>query len=175
MAISRARALGAVAALGTIGSFALLPARAAEHADPGDLKLLEGALELELAAIKAYGDAAAANLSAPVAATLAQFSNDHAAHRDALTALVQQAGQTPGTDATTLSINADSHIERDALIGALTLERQLASYYLGAIPEFKNRDLAKTAASILGVDATHVALLSEALRENPAYPGGFLA
>lgn len=175
MVISRVSALGAVAALGTVGPLALLPALSAERADPGDVKLLEGALELELAAIKAYGDAAAGNLSAPVAATLMQFSNDHSAHRDALLALVQQAGQTPGTDAATVPAVVQPQLERDALAGALTLERQLASSYLAAVPEFKNRDLAKTAASILGVDATHVALLSEALRENPAYPGGFLA
>ncbi len=174
MVISRASALGAVAALGTVGPLALLPARSADRADPGDVKLLEGALALELAAIAAYAAAATANLSPPVAAVLTQFSDDHSAHRDAVAALVQQAGQTPVSEPAPLPDVAPPHVERDALTGALTLERQLASYYLAAVPEFKNRDLAKTAASILGVDATHVALLAEALRQNPAYPGGFL-
>jgi hypothetical protein len=102
--LSRASALGAVAALGALGPLALRPAPAAEKTDPGDVKLLAGALALELAAIKAYTDMSAANLSAPVATVIAQFSADHAAHRDALTGLVQQSGQTPAADLATLTI-----------------------------------------------------------------------
>jgi hypothetical protein len=87
---------------------------------------------------------------------------------------MQQNNATVGTDTATLTINPPK-TEADVLANALAFEKQLASYYLAAIPQFKNRDLAKTAASILGVDATHVALLAEALRQSPAYPGGFLA
>jgi hypothetical protein len=65
--------------------------------------------------------------------------------------------------------------EADFLAFALSTERQLASSYLAAVPQFKNRDLAKTAASILGVDTAHVAVLSEALRQYPPYPGGFVS
>jgi rubrerythrin len=173
--LSRANALGAVTALGLFGPIGLRVAAAADRLDAGDMKLLDGAISLERAAIKAYEDATAANLlSAPVASVLAQFSNDHAAQRDALVLIMQQSGSTPGTDTTALSLNAPRN-EADVLENALAFERQLASYYLAAIPAFKNRDFAKTAGSILGVDATHVALLSEALRRNPAYPGGFLA
>jgi hypothetical protein len=173
--LSRANALGAFTALGLLGPIGLRVAAAADRADPGDMKLLDGAISLERAAIKAYADATAANiLSAPVAAVLAQFSNDHAAQRDALAQIMQESGVTPGTDTTVLTLNPP-RTEADVMDNALAFERQIASYYLAAIPEFKNRDFAKTAGSILGVDATHVALLSEALRRNPAYPGGFLA
>jgi rubrerythrin len=173
--LSRANALGAVTALGLLGPLGIRVAAAAEHPDAGDMKLLDGAISLERAAIKAYADASAANLlSAPVAAVLTQFSNDHTAQRDALVLIMQESGATPGTDTTVLTLTPPQN-EADVLNNALTYERQIASYYLAAIPEFKNRDFAKTAGSIMGVDATHVALLSEALRRNPAYPGGFLA
>jgi rubrerythrin len=173
--LSRANALGAVTALGLLGPIELRVAAAADHLDANDMKLLDGAIALERAAIKAYADATASNLlSAPVAAVLTQFSNDHAAQRDALTSIMQESGATPGSDTTVLTLNPPQN-EADVLNNALAFERQLASYYLAAIPEFKNRDFAKTAGSILGVDATHVALLSEALRRTPAYPGGFLA
>jgi rubrerythrin len=170
--ISRAGALGAVTALGMLGPIAIGAASAA-GADAGDMKLLEGAVELERAAIQAY-TASASLLSPPVAAVATQFSADHNAQLAALTQLMQQNNATVGTDTATLTINPPK-TEADVLANALAFEKQLASYYLAAIPQFKNRDLAKTAASILGVDATHVALLAEALRQSPAYPGGFLA
>jgi hypothetical protein len=90
----------------------------------------------------------------------------------ALVALVQQAGQTPSSDTTALEAPA-MKAEADLLAFALGIERQLASAYLSSVPQYKNRDFAKTAAAILGVDTTHVALLAEALRQNPAYPGSF--
>ena len=48
------------------------------------------------------------------------------------------------------------------------------SAYLGAIPQFDNRDLAKAAGSILGDEAMHWAVLRNALGENPV-PAAFVA
>jgi hypothetical protein len=48
------------------------------------------------------------------------------------------------------------------------------SAYLGAVPVFGNRDLAKAAASILGDEAMHWAILRNALGETPV-PAAFVA
>jgi len=48
------------------------------------------------------------------------------------------------------------------------------SAYLGAVPIFDNRDLAKAAASILGDEAMHWAILRNAVGEVPV-PAAFVA
>ncbi len=172
---SRAKALGATSAL--LLTSPLLKAQfaaAAGKGDAGDIKLLDAAVSLERAAVKAYGDAAASNLVTPsVLAVLKSFMADHQAHLDALAAAVTQSGATPSADTAAVA-TPQLTTEADILSFAYTIERLAASTYLAAIAQYKNRDLATTAASIMGVDATHVALLAEALKRNPAYPNGFI-
>jgi len=48
------------------------------------------------------------------------------------------------------------------------------SAYLGAVPLFGNRDLAKAAASILGDEAMHWAILRQVLGDNPV-PEAFVS
>lgn len=173
--ISRARALGATSALvlSSPSLYARLVA-AAGKADPADIKLLNTAIPLERAAVKAYADAAATNLVSPsVLTVLKAFAADHQAHLDALSAAVTQGGATPSPDTATLPA-ATLGNELDILNFAYTIERLAANTYLGTVAAFKSRDLAATAASIMGVEATHVALLAEALRKSPAYPSGFI-
>jgi rubrerythrin len=50
--------------------------------------------------------------------------------------------------------------QNDILTFATSVERQAASAYLASVPRFKDRTLAKVAASILGVETTHVAILT---------------
>jgi hypothetical protein len=57
---------------------------------------------------------------------------------------------------------------------AATLEKGAVSAYLGAVPLFGNRDLAKAAASILGDEAMHWAVLRQAVGEVPV-PSAFVA
>jgi rubrerythrin len=57
---------------------------------------------------------------------------------------------------------------------AAKLEQGAVSAYLGAVPLFGNRDLAKAAASILGDEAMHWAILRQALGETPV-PSAFMA
>jgi hypothetical protein len=47
------------------------------------------------------------------------------------------------------------------------------SAYLGAVPQFDNRDLARAAASILGDEAMHWAVLRQAVGEDPV-PAAFV-
>ena len=173
--ITRSSALGATSAVALAAPLVFANfARAAQRADAGDIKLLNTAIPVERAAIKAYADAAALNVLSPsVLAVLRGFMADHTAHLDALVAAVTQGGATPAPESATLQ-TPPLKTEIDILDYAYTVERLAANTYLGTIAQFKNRDLATTAASILGVETTHVALLAEALRKNPAYPSSFV-
>lgn len=173
--ISRSSALGATSALALAAPLVFANfARAAAKADASDIKLLDTAIPLERAAIKAYADAAGLNILSPsVLAVAKSFMADHQGHLDALVAAVTQGGATP-TDETAKISTPKLASETDILNFAYTVERLAANTYLSTIAQFKNRDFATTAASIMGVETTHVALLAEALRKNPAYPTSFV-
>ncbi|HQZ46074.1 MAG TPA: ferritin-like domain-containing protein, partial [Usitatibacteraceae bacterium] len=64
--------------------------------------------------------------------------------------------------------------QADVLRFAAALEKGAVSAYLGAVPVFANRDLAKAAASILGDEAMHWAILRQAVGEVPV-PSAFVA
>ncbi len=166
MQVSRAKLLGAGTALAAFGPSLLGPFIAtAQAADEDDVALLNSAISLERAGIKAYKDAGATGLlSAPILAVAKGFMQDHMAHRDALIAAVKTAGATP-TDKTTALDYPVLKSQNDILTFAQTVERGAATAYLTAIPKFKNRMLAKAAGSILGVETTHVALLAYTLKQ----------
>jgi rubrerythrin len=171
---SRRTFLGAGSALGLVGSSLLTSfVRAASTADPSDIDSLNAAIELELAGIKAYDDAAATRLLKPAVLKVALgFRRDHQAHHDALCAAVFAAGFTPSTRVAKLDYPALTS-EADVLMFAKTVEEKAASTYLSVIPDFKDRELAGIAASILGVETTHVGLLASAL-DLPIYPHSFV-
>jgi len=54
------------------------------------------------------------------------------------------------------------------------LEKGAVSAYLGAVPLFADRELAKVAASILGDEAMHLAVLRHVLGETPV-PQAFVS
>ena len=166
MEISRAKLLGAGTALAAFGPSLLGPfMTAAEAADQGDIAILNSAIELERAGIKAYTDAAGTGLLSPgVLAVAKGFLQDHTAHRDALIAAVKASGATPTTETTKLTYPSLKSQE-DILNFAETVERAAASAYLANIPKFQDRNLARTAASILGVETTHVAILAYTLKK----------
>ena len=64
--------------------------------------------------------------------------------------------------------------QADVLRFAAKLEQGAVSAYLGAVPLFASRDLSKAAASILGDEAMHWAVLRNALGQNPV-PSAFVA
>lgn len=172
--ISRAALLGAGSAVALVG----LPLMtsfvdAASTADPDDLAALNAAIELERAGIKAYQDAAGTGLlSAGVLQAAKGFMGDHMAHRDALIAAVRAAGAVPSERTAHLDYPKLAS-EHDILVFANAVEHKAAATYLSVIPEFKDRKLAQVAGSILGVETTHVALLSSILGER-SYPSGFV-
>jgi len=172
--VTRAQLLGASSALALAAPSLLTQfSLAAQKADTGDVKSLNAAIALERAGITAYTAAAVTGfLSAPVLAVTKAFMADHVAHLDALVAAVKQIGATATDETAKLDYPALAN-EADILNFAHTIERLAANAHLGVIATFKNRDLAKISATILGVETTHVALLSEALAKGFAYPNGF--
>ncbi len=174
MTVSRFHLLAFGSAAGIFGvplvsRFAL----AAAAADPSDLASLNAAVEIERAGIKAYTDALATGLLTPPVRVLAQrFIADHTAHRDALIGAVRTAGAQP-SEATFALTTPSLGSERDILAFANVVEMKAAATYLSVVPDLKNRELAGVAASILGVETMHVALLAEALGTR-VYASGFV-
>jgi len=110
------------------------------------------------AGIKAYQDAAATGILPPdVLAIAGGFMADHTAHRDALIAAVKASGNTPSTATAKLTYPPLKRVN-DILAFAMVVERKAASTYLSVIPDLKDPGFRQAAASILGVETTHVAL-----------------
>ena len=143
----------------------------AAAATPLDVELLNGAIALENAGIKAYTDAFSLNLlSAPVLAIAKGFRADHQAHAGALAAAVKAAGGTPSTATAKLEY-PPLKSEADILAFAEKVERVAATSYLGDIGKLSNSALSRLMASILGVETTHVATLAAALKQDRPYTG----
>lgn len=174
MSLSRSALLGAGSAIALVGTSLMTHlVEAAQSADAGDLATLNAAIELERAGIKAYDDAAATKLLSPGVLQVALgFRADHIAHRDALIAAVKAGGGIVGANTAKLDYPA-LNSEADILRFAKSVEVKAAATYLSVIPDLKNRALAGVAASILGVETTHVAALAAALGEARPYSGGF--
>jgi bacterioferritin (cytochrome b1) len=171
----RSTLLGAGSAIALVGMPLMTRfVQAAQNgADPGDLQTLNSAVELERAGIKAYTDAVATGLLSPQIVAVAQgFVADHAAHRDALIAAVLAGGGEPTAQTVVLEYPA-LHSQADILEFALGVENKAASTYLSVIADFKNRELAQVAASILGVETSHISLLSNALGKR-VFPSHFV-
>lgn len=143
-----------------------------------DIDILNTALGAEQEAIAAYQVGAESHLLKKPALDLAvTFQGHHKAHADLLASTIKKLGGTP----VTAKKAAEYHFptdklktDKDVLRFAADLEKGAVSAYLGAIPLFGNRDLAKAAGSILGDEAMHWAMLRNALGETPV-PEAFMA
>ena len=136
-----------------------------------DVELLNAALALEYEAIAAYQLAIEGRmLQAPVQAAFAGFQNDHRQHADAMVKAIGRLGGRPiESKAPSAYPFKTERLQRqaDALRFAADLERAAASAYLGAVPAFADKNLAKVAASILGVETMHWAILNSAIGAPP--------
>lgn len=166
---------GAVALLG--GRDAMAASKKTSHGDTAsDVRILNTALGAELEAIAAYQVGAESGLlTASVKPVALEFQGHHKAHADALAATVKKLGGKP-VDA---KAKYDFPVEKlktqnDVLQFAAGLEKGAVSAYLGAVPVFGDRALAQVAASILGDEAMHWAVLRQVLGEQ-AVPSAFMA
>jgi rubrerythrin len=159
---------------------ALLAGRDALAAKAGsgaaDVNILNTALAAELEAVAAYQLGAESGLlQKPVLALAVQFQGHHKEHAEVLAKTVQKLGGKPVSAKSKYAFPSEQlKNQADVLRFAAGLEQGAVSAYLGAVPLFGNRDLSKAAASILGDEAMHLAVLRQALGENPV-PWAFVS
>jgi len=144
--------------------------KAAMAADPAaDVAILNTALGAEQEAVAAYQVGAESGLLSKGALALAvQFQGHHKEHAAVLAKTVRDLGGTAAEPKAMYDFpKASLKTEADVLRFAAGLEKGAVSAYLGAVPLFAERELAKAAASILGDEAMHWAILRSALGEDP--------
>jgi rubrerythrin len=134
-----------------------------------DVSILNVALALEHEAINAYQLGTGSGLlQKPVLDIALQFQGHHKAHRDALIATIQKLGGKPVAeqkiDVYAQSLNAASlKSQADVLSLAGRLELGATNAYLGVIPAFGDRELAKVAARLAADETLHFIVLNNAL------------
>lgn len=141
-----------------------------------DIQILNTALAAELEAIAAYQLGAESNLlQKPVLDLAVTFQGHHKEHADVLAKTVQKLGGKPVPAKAKYDFPVEQlKSQADVLKFAAQLEQGAVSAYLGAVPLFGNRDLSRAAASILGDEAMHWAVLRQALGQVPV-PSAFMA
>jgi hypothetical protein len=143
-----------------------------------DINILNTALGLEYQAIAAYQVGAESGLlQKPVLDTAAKFQGHHKAHASVLAGTVSKLGGTPVTPKKTAEYNFPVHqlkTQADVLRFAAGLEKGATSAYVGVMPNFYTRELTKAAASIMGDEAMHWAVLLSVLGEDPV-PVAFIS
>lgn len=141
-----------------------------------DTQILNTALGAELEAIAAYQLGAESKLlQQPVLDLALTFQGHHKAHADVLAKTIEKLGGKPSVPKTAYNFPVNQlKSQEDVLRFAARLEQGAVSAYLGAVPLFGNRELSKAAASILGDEAMHWAVLRHALGEAPV-PSAFLS
>ena len=142
----------------------------------GDVRFLNTALGAELEAIAAYQVGAESGLlQKPVLALALTFQGHHKEHADVLSKTITTLGGKPVAPKEKYMFPVDTlKTQADVLRFAAMLEKGAVSAYLGAVPLFGDRDLSKAAASILGDEAMHWAVLRNALGDAPV-PAAFMS
>jgi hypothetical protein len=136
-----------------------------------DTGILNIALALEHEAIAAYQIGAESGLLAKEALPVAVlFQSHHKAHRDALAATVRKLGGTPAAEQSLDAYVKSSKLnvaaiksQGDVLALAQRLELGAANAYLGVIPAFGDRELAKIAGRLAADETMHYTALTQAL------------
>lgn len=145
-------------------------------ATAGDVQILNTAIGAELEAIAAYQLGAESGLLSQGVLDLAlTFQGHHKEHVSVLSNTVEKLGGKAIVAKAQYNFPVDQlKSQLDVLKFAAQLEQGAVSAYLGAVPLFANRDLAKAAASILGDEAMHWAVLRQAMGLAPV-PSAFMS
>jgi len=178
---NRRRFLKTSGALLSGGAVALLAgapslARAADKHAESDVRILNTALGAELEAVAAYQVGAESGLlQKPVLDLAVTFQGHHKEHAEVLRSTITKLGGKPVEAKAKYTFPVENlKTQADVLKFAASLEKGAVSAYLGAVPVFHSRDLAKAAASILGDEAMHWAVLRNAVGEAPV-PAAFIS
>lgn len=141
-----------------------------------DVRILNTALGAELEAVAAYQVGAESGLlTKGVLPVAVLFQGHHKEHAAAIAKAVEKLGGKPVSAKEKYQFPVETlKAEADVLRFAAGLERGAISAYLGAVPLFADRALAQVAASILGDEAMHWAVLRQVLGEAPV-PSAFMS
>ena len=142
-----------------------------DESDQADVEILNGALDLELLAVAAY-KAGAGRLQGRMLEIVKRFLEQEQAHADGLAAAITDAGGQPNRAKSSYDFPV-MRSQTDVLRFAVDLENTAIAAYIDALPKLTKGDLRATAASIITNEAEHVAVLLEALGENPM-PSAFV-
>lgn len=140
-----------------------------------DIEILNQALAAEQFAIAAYELASSTGiLSEGVIQVAKTFQSHHGQHahkiKDTIVSLGGEAVKALPHEAYSQKLPADKLTSEKAIIHyALKLEKGAAITYLNAIPEFENKKIAQAAASILGDESMHWAILRNAMGLVPVH------
>lgn len=139
-----------------------------------DIEILNQALGAERFAIAAYEIAAGTGLlSEGVIQVAKTFQGHHGQHAHKIHETIVSLGGEPvkplSQDEYAKQLPPGLVEEKSIIHYALTLEKGATITYLNAIPEFENHKLAQAAASILGDEAMHWAVLRNALGLAPVH------
>jgi len=158
------------------GREALAAGKAKGHDAEGDVRILNTALGAEQEAIAAYQVGAESGLLQKTVLDLAvTFQGHHKEHAAVLAKTIEKLGGKPVAPKAKYTFPVEKlKTQNDVLGFAASLEKGAVSAYLGAIPVFHDRDLAKAAGSILGDEAMHWAILRQALGQAPV-PDAFVS
>lgn len=143
-------------------------------AQTADLDILNFAYTLENVAIDAYTTAAKSGLlPAAAVAVGTKFAGQHGDHASALAAAIKQAtGKDPVAPKGPFNY-PQFKSATDILSFAKTLEEVAVGAYYSSLGKIQNPAYATAAASIVGVEAQHVAVLAGALNQDPI-PSAFV-
>lgn len=130
-----------------------------------DVDILNVALGLESLQVAAYRRALP-HLDGGVAVVARRFLAQERTHADALAAAIERLGGTPARGRQPAPLPAATD-RAGALELALRVEQMAIGAYLDAIPKLADAGLRARAASILTVEAEHVAVLRGALGRSP--------
>ena len=167
---SAATTLSAAAVALLTGHPTLAAAKSKTHgAAASDAGTLNTALALEHEGINAYTLGAQSNLlQKPVLALAVKFQDDHKAHRDRLIKVIRTLGATPVQEKSLAEYAKALEVDKlksqtDVLNFAAGLENEAVNAYLGIIPAFDDRQLAKLMGQLAADETEHYTLLSNAL------------
>jgi rubrerythrin len=142
-----------------------------DESDEADVEILNGALDLELMAVAAY-KTGAGHLRGQMLEVVKRFLEQEQAHADGLATAITDAGGQPNRPKSAYDFPA-MRSQTDVLRFAVELENTAIAAYVDALPKLTKGDLRATAASIITNEAEHVAVLLDALGEDPI-PSAFV-
>ncbi|MFJ7566252.1 ferritin-like domain-containing protein [Herminiimonas sp. NPDC097707] len=174
--LSKSGLLLSGAAVALLAGQDVLAAKKGGASTHADVNILNTALGAELEAIAAYQLGAESGLlQKPVLDLALTFQGHHKEHADILAKTIAKLGGKAVNAKEKYTFPVEKlKSQTDVLRFAATLEKGAVSAYLGAVPLFGNRELAQAAASILGDEAMHWAILRNALGEVPV-PSAFMS